>query len=126
MSEYFGRITDLPTVTEGHFIPNSEKRVVFGPNGRFMDDYVMRCFTLNPGSGSASHAHKWCHWAVCIGGEGKFKVGEETAELECGVWVHVPGGVPHNFWNTSETEQMTLLCIVPTEGDVNPLLMMGC
>lgn len=125
MAQYFGKIADLPTVTEGHFIENAEKRVVFGPE-RFWEDYVMRCFTLNPKAKSGSHAHDWAHWAVCIRGEGKFKVGEEIALLGNGVWVHVPGGVPHHFWNTSETEQMDLLCIVPKAGDVNPMLLGGC
>lgn len=120
MSQLFGIINDLPVITEGHFIENSEKRIVFGPDGRFWGDYVMRLFTLNPGAGSSSHAHAWCHWAVCIGGEGKFKVGEEIAELRPGAYVHVPGGVPHNFWNSAETGQLQLLCIVPAEGDINP------
>ena len=124
MSQYFGKIEELPVVTEGHFIENAEKRVVFGP-GRFWEDYVMRCFTLNPGAASATHAHPWPHYAVCIGGVGKFKVGEEAAELVNGVWVYVPGGVPHNFRNTGADNQMVLLCIVPKEGDVNPMLI-GC
>ena len=34
--------------------------------------------------------------------------------------VHVPGGVRHNFGNTGKGQLMAL-CIVPPEGDVNPL-----
>jgi quercetin dioxygenase-like cupin family protein len=124
MSEYFGKIDDLPTITEGHFIENAEKRNVFGPE-RFWKDYVMRCFTLSPGAASPSHSHAWPHYAVCIDGVGKFKVGEETALLENGVWVYVPGGVTHNFRNTGEDSKMVLLCVVPKEGDVNPMLI-GC
>ena len=48
MSEYSGNIRDLPVVTGGHFIENSTKKIVFGPDGRFWDDYVMRLFTLEP------------------------------------------------------------------------------
>lgn len=40
--------------------------------------------------------------------------------LEFGTWVHVPGGVRHNFGNTGKGQLMAL-CIVPPEGDVNPL-----
>ena len=40
--------------------------------------------------------------------------------LEFGTWVHVPAGVRHNFGNTGEGQLMGL-CIVPPEGDVNPL-----
>ena len=46
--QYGGMISDLPVVTGGHFIENSEKRIVYGPDGRFWDDFVMRCFTLAP------------------------------------------------------------------------------
>ena len=97
MSEYSGNIRDLPVVTGGHFIENSTKKIVFGPDGRFWDDYVMRLFTLEPGAESSIHAHAWCHWFLC--------------------------GVRHNFGNTGDGELMGL-CIVPPEGDVNPLT--GC
>ncbi len=40
--------------------------------------------------------------------------------LEFGTWVHIPSGVRHNFGNTGDGELMGL-CIVPKEGDVNPL-----
>lgn len=126
MSDYYGQIWDLPTVTEGHFIDKADKRLVFGPNGRFLEGYSIRCFTMHPGAKSASHAHSWDHWAICLNGEGCFKVGEALCPLQNGTWVHVPGGVPHHFWNTSETEDMNLICMVPAEGDVNPLIMPGC
>ena len=32
MSEYSGNIRDLPVVTGGHFIENSTKKIVFGPD----------------------------------------------------------------------------------------------
>jgi len=123
--KYGGLIEDLPIVTGGHFIENSTKRIVFGPD-QFWDDYVMRCFTLNPGASSASHEHPWCHWSVCIKGQGKFAVNNEVFELCNGAYVHVPEDIPHNFWNTSETEQLVLLCIVPKRGDVNPLAQGFC
>ena len=47
MSQYSGNIRDLPVVTSGHFIENSTIKIVFGPEGRFWDDYVMRLFTPN-------------------------------------------------------------------------------
>ena len=120
-----GKIIDLPLVTGGHFIENSEKRIVYGPD-QFWDDYVMRCFTLHPGAASATHSHPWCHWSVCISGEGKFKIGDEVFEYSNGYYAHVPENVPHNFWNASETEDLVLLCIVPKEGDVNPLTQGFC
>ena len=123
MSEYSGNIRDLPVVTGGHFIENSTKKIVFGPDGRFWDDYVMRLFTLEPEAESSIHSHPWPHWFMCIQGEGYFLIGKERVPLEFGTWVHVPAGVRHNFGNTGEGQLMGL-CIVPPEGDVNPLT--GC
>ena len=57
MSEYSGNIRDLPVVTGGHFIENSTKKIVFGPDGRFWNDYVMRLFTLEPEAESSVHSH---------------------------------------------------------------------
>ena len=42
MSEYSGNIRDLPVVTGGHFIENSTKKIVFGPDGRFWNDAALR------------------------------------------------------------------------------------
>ncbi|MCI2061774.1 MAG: cupin domain-containing protein [Eubacteriaceae bacterium] len=125
MSEYYGKISDLPLDEKNNFIPNSEKRVVFGPNGRFCDDYVVRCFKLHPGSKSALHQHAWPHVVVCLGGKGVFKIGDEEALLERGSWAFVPGDMMHIFWNASEDSDWEFLCLVPPEGDVNPLLG-GC
>lgn len=117
---YGGKIEDLPIVTGGHFIENSEKRIIFGP-GRFWEDYVVRAFTLYPGAGSSEHSHSWNHWTICTQGTGEFTVGDEVYELSPNSYVFVPGNVPHFFRNTSHNENLILICIVPKEGDVNPL-----
>ena len=98
MSEYVGKIKDLPEAP-GNFIENASKKVVFGPL-HFWSDYVMRCFDLKPGAGEKEpHTHPWPHWVV----------------------------IPHYNYNSSETENFCFLCIVPPEGDVSPLLMgKGC
>ena len=120
ISEHIGRISDLPVNNESNFVPNSEKRVVFGPEGRFWSDYVMRCFTFAPHAGIEKvHTHPWPHWMICLNGCGKAEIGGETAPMEAGMWMHVPGGLEHRFYNDSE-EPLRFLCIVPPEGDVNP------
>ena len=120
MSEYSGNIRDLPVAAGGHFIENSTKKIGFGPAGRFWDAYVMRLCTLEPEAESSVHSHPWPHWFFCIQGEGYFLIDKERVPLEFGTWVHVPGGVRHNFGNTGKGQLMAL-CIVPPEGDVNPL-----
>ena len=116
-----GKIEELPTVDASNFILGAEKRIVFGPDGRFWDSHVMRSFLLDPFSVAPPNSHPWAHWALCIGGEGKYVIDGTEYDIESGSWMHVPGGLEHTFWNTSKTEKLHILCIVPKEGDVNPL-----
>ncbi len=126
ISEYIGQLFDLPVNNESNFVPNSEKRIVFGPKDRFWDDYVMRCFTFAPHAEIEKvHHHPWPHWMICLSGCGKVEIDGETAEMKAGMWLHVPKRLDHRFYNDSE-EPMTFLCIVPPEGDVNPTKQAGC
>ena len=101
MSEYSGNIRDLPVVTGGHFIENSTKKIVFGPDGRFWNDYVMRLFTLEPEAESSVHSHPWPHWFLCIQGEGYFLIDKERVPLEFGTWV--PCAIGNNTQKASCT-----------------------
>lgn len=119
-NKYVGKINDLPLIDCSDFILGAEKRIVFGP-GKFWSTHVMRCFKLDPYSVAPPNQHPWEHHALCIGGRGKFIVGDYEYEIASGYWMHVPSNCEHAFWNTSETEQLIIICIVPKEGDVNPL-----
>lgn len=116
-----GRIEELPTVEVSDFILGAEKRIVFGPDGRFWEEYVMRSFLLDPFSIAPPNKHPWAHWALCIGGEGKFVIDGTEYDISSGSFMHVPGNLEHGFWNISKTEKLHIICIVPKEGDVNPL-----
>lgn len=118
--KYVGKIDDLPQIDVSDFIPNAEKRIVFGP-GQFWDSHVMRCFKLNPGSVAPPNIHPWEHQALCIGGKGKFVIDKTEYDIQQGYYMHVPSNIGHTFWNTSESEPLIIICIVPKEGDRNPL-----
>lgn len=120
ISEHIGRISDLPVNNESNFVPNSEKRVVFGPEGRFWSDYVMRCFTFAPHAGTKRSTPIPAALDDLPNDIGKAEIDGETAPMEAGMWMHVPGGLEHRFYNDSE-EPLRFLCIVPPEGDVNPI-----
>lgn len=117
--KYVGKIDDIPIVDCSDFILGAEKRIVFGP-GKFWNANVMRCFKLDPYSVAPPNQHPWEHHALCISGEGKFMVGDTTYDIASGYWMHVPSNWEHTFWNTSDKEQLIVICIVPKEGDVNP------
>lgn len=121
MAQYFGFLKDIPVNNESNFMPNSDKRIVFGPTNGLWNDYVARCFTLHPGSGveGTPHQHKWNHWILCLEGNGKFELEGETHPFVGGMWICIPGMAPHRFYNDGDTD-LTFICIVPPEGDVNP------
>ena len=119
-ASWIGKINDLPTEDISNHILGGVKRVVFGPD-RFWPDYVMRAFTLQPGAVAPPNVHEWMHWAVCIQGEGRIIIDGVEHDFSRGSWMHTPPHINHTFWNTSDTEEFVLLCIVPPEGDVNPL-----
>ncbi len=118
--KYVGKIDDLPQIDVSEFIQNAEKRIVFGHDETW-DSHVMRNFKLSPGSVAPPNKHSWPHQALCIGGEGIFKIGDTDYEISQGSYMYVPGNVEHTFWNTSKTEKLNIICIVPNKGDVNPL-----
>ena len=124
MVPYLGKIKELPEAL-GNFMPNSSKKVVFGPT-KFWPDYVFRCFDLEPLAGSHEpHVHDWPHWMIVFDGKGVFAIDGEEYPVERGMYCNIPGGVPHNFYSSSPDEHLVFLCIVPPEGDVNPALAGG-
>jgi len=127
MAEIFGKLNELPLANENNFIPNSDKRIVFGPTNGLWDDYVMRSFTLHPGAGveGKPHKHPWNHWMIVLSGNGKFELNGEAHPMEGGMWVCIPKRAMHRFYNDG-TEDLVFLCIVPPEGDINPTKQAGC
>ena len=117
---YVGKINDLPTIDCSDFIQGAEKRIIFGL-GRFWDTHVMRHFKLDPYAAIIPHKHPWEHHALCVGGNGMFLVGEEKYEIANGYWIYVTANCQHAFWNPCETAKLEIICIVPKEGDINPL-----
>lgn len=114
-----GLIENLPDA-EGNFIPGCTKKLVFGPS-RYWPDYAMRCFILEPHAQAKIHSHKWPHYLLVHKGLGRMQIDGEQFMLQEGTWVFVPGDLEHGFENLSESEKLHMICIVPPEGDVNPL-----
>lgn len=119
-----GRILDLPDTDCSDFIMNARKKVVFGPQegpDRYWDSYVMRFFELQAFAVVPPHKHPWPHYVLFTGGKGKILIGQTRYEIEAGYWAFIPGGAVHSFWNTELETTLQVICIVPPEGDINPL-----
>ena len=119
ISNLHGSIYSLPEAP-GNFMEGAQKKVVFSPE-RFLPGYVLRCWIVAPGKGEReTHQHPWPHWVVVLNGKGCHCIDGQVFYSEPGEWAFIPGDVPHYFYNCSDTEDLSLLCMVPPEGDVAP------
>ena len=119
-----GKIDDLPNVDCSDFIMNARKKVIFGPDegdSRCWESHVMRLFVLDSFAVVPPHKHSWPHHVLFVGGCGKILLGNTRYEIEKGDWAYIPGNTIHSFWNTELDEPLHVICIVPPEGDINPL-----
>ena len=112
----YGPILDLPLQNASALAPEIEKRTVFGPDGRFWKDYVMRHFILPPHKNIPPHCHEWDHLMYTISGDGEVLVEGEHYLMQTGYWTRVPGGLVHEYRNDSDIP-LEFFCIVPTCGD---------
>ncbi len=69
---------------------------------------------IPPHSKSDRHSHENSEelWIV-VGGHGKIEIGGETADIEPGVVVHAPAGIPHQLFNTSEEPLIAYYIFAP-------------
>lgn len=55
---------------------------------------------VEPGAAQPMHSHPQEQVYVIVEGTGRVTVGEETADVEAGTLVHIPGDAPHAVRNT--------------------------
>ncbi len=81
------------------------------------EGYVMRVFDVDKGGSTPKHSHDWPHINYILKGNGILYLDGVDYEIEEGSFAYIPGGKEHNFRNTG-TGELSLICIVPEEGDV--------
>ena len=75
--------------------------------------FAMRRFRVLPGGYSPLHSHGHEHEVYVLQGKGQVLLGEKKYELKPGSFVFVPPMEKHQFVNTSDTEELIFLCIIP-------------
>ena len=74
------------------------------------------------GLGPPLHVHRKMEESFhIIDGEINFQVNDQRFVAKAGTFLHVPAGVPHAFWNTSE-KPTTMLCTLSPGGFENYLI----
>lgn len=117
----FGSIYDLPLQNASALAPDIQKRTVYGPDGRFWNDFVMRHFILPPHKSIPAHVHDWDHLMFTLSGDGYVEVEEEPGkrvpyDMKTGYWTRVAGGLVHEYFNNADIP-LEFFCIVPPCGD---------
>ena len=77
--------------------------------------FSFRVFTIEPGGHTPFHQHEFEHMNYVIDGEG-FLVGENREqELREGDFALILAGEKHQFKNSSENQNLLIICGVPRE-----------
>ena len=75
--------------------------------------FVMRMIELEPGGYTPYHHHPGEHEVFIWRGEGKLRLADKTYPLTPGTAVFVPPQTEHQFVNTSDSEKLEFICVVP-------------
>ena len=78
--------------------------------------FSMRVFTLEPGGHTPYHNHPWEHENYVLAGEGAIVTESgEQRPIQAGDFMLILPGEQHQFRNTSATEKLQFICLVPKE-----------
>ncbi|HPE41144.1 MAG TPA: cupin domain-containing protein [Bacteroidales bacterium] len=104
-----------PEIINTTEVKGVKKRIVIGEK-EGASNFILRVFTLSPGGYSPRHTHSWEHEVFVLNGEGKVLLGQEFSSISKGYAVFVPENVEHQFVNTSESNELEFICVIPKGG----------
>ncbi len=79
-------------------------------------NFSIRVFTLEPGGHTPYHSHPWEHENYVISGEGVITTaGGKERPIYSGDFALILPEEEHQFRNTSTTENLKFICLVPKE-----------
>jgi quercetin dioxygenase-like cupin family protein len=77
--------------------------------------YSFRVFTVKPGGNTPFHKHPYEHLNYIISGKGVLVGKEGERPISKGDFALVMPNEPHSYKNTSDTEDLVLICAVKKE-----------
>lgn len=114
---FVGNLLDVEKIAMN--VPGAKgafKQAAIGPKEGW-EDYVLRVMTLEVSGNTPKHSHPWPHINYVLKGEGIIIINNKEYPAKEGVLAYIPSNDEHGFVNTSATEEMQFICIVPKEGD---------
>jgi quercetin dioxygenase-like cupin family protein len=77
--------------------------------------FSFRVFTIEPRGHTPSHQHEFEHMNYVIEGEGTLVSEDREHELREGDFALILAGEKHQFRNSSENQNLIIICAVPKE-----------
>lgn len=77
--------------------------------------FSFRVFTIEPGGYTPFHRHEFEHMNYVIEGEGTLASEDREHELREGDFALILAGEKHQFRNSSENQNLIIICAVPKE-----------
>lgn len=77
--------------------------------------FSFRVFTVEPGGHTPFHQHEFEHMNYVIDGEGILVSEDQKHELREGDFALILPGEKHQFKNSSENQNLLIICAVPRE-----------
>jgi quercetin dioxygenase-like cupin family protein len=77
--------------------------------------FSFRVFTVEPGGYTPFHQHEFEHMNYVINGEGILVAEDGEHELSKGDFALILPGEKHQFKNSSENQNLLIICAVPRE-----------
>jgi len=77
--------------------------------------FSFRVFTIEPGGYTPFHQHKFEHMNYVINGEGILVAEDQEHELREGDFALILPGEKHQFKNSSDNQNLLIICAVPRE-----------
>ena len=77
--------------------------------------FSFRVFTIEPGGYTPFHQHEFEHMNYVINGEGILVAEDREHELREGDFALILPGEKHQFKNSSENQNLLIICAVPRE-----------
>ena len=77
--------------------------------------FSFRVFTIEPGGHTPFHQHEFEHMNYVINGEGILVAEDREHELREGDFALILAGEKHQFKNSSENQNLLIICGVPKE-----------
>jgi quercetin dioxygenase-like cupin family protein len=77
--------------------------------------FSFRVFTIEPGGHTPFHQHEFEHMNYVINGEGILVAEDQEHELGEGDFALILPGEKHQFKNSSENQNLLIICAVPRE-----------